>query len=120
MSDSADRTATRMLMVVTGLMGLGFVGFLVSALNWQPSVALAMLGSATFGAIAASTFWVSRAGGRRQMSEATPTGVRALAEQIEYDRDVVSQLEERLEFAERLLAEQRNPQALGRPEVTPR
>ena len=32
MSDPTDRTAVRMLMIVTGLMGLGFVGFLVSAL----------------------------------------------------------------------------------------
>lgn len=124
MSDSNDRSAVRVLTVITGLMTLIFGGFVISALNFEPAVALAMVGSAVFGAIATSTYWLSRRSRRPGSPADTPSsGVRALAdrlEQLEYDRDVVSQLEERLEFAERLLAEQRNPAALGRPEVTPR
>lgn len=123
MSESGDRTAVRMLLIITGLMGLGFAFFLVSALNWEPSVALAMLGSATFGAIAASTWWLAR-GGRRPSSPSTPSsGVGALVdrlEQLEYDHDLVAQLEERVDFAERLLAEQRNPAAIARPEASSR
>ncbi len=123
MNNSGDRTAVRLLMAVTGLMGLGFVAMVVSALNWQPSVALAMLGSATFGAIAASTWWLARGARHSVVSDKTPPGVRALVdrlEELEYDHDIVAQLEERLEFTERLMAEQRNPGAIARPEATPR
>lgn len=124
MSESSDRSAVRMLVAITGVLSLVFAGFVISALDWEPSVALAMVGSAVFGAIAASTYWVSRRSRRQVNLGDTPAGgVTALAdrlEQLEYDRDVVAQLEERLEFAERLLAEQRNPAALGRPEATPR
>lgn len=123
MSDPVDRSAIRLLMVITGLLGLGFVALLVSALNWEPPVALAMMGSAIFGALAASTWWLAR-GGSRSTTLGTPSsGVRALVdrlEQLEYDRDVIAQLEERLEFTERLLAAQRNPAAIARPEATPR
>lgn len=123
MSESSDRSAVRALVAITGVISLVFAGFMLIALDEEPAIALTMAVSAVFGAIAASTFWISRGGRGRSVSEQTSTGVRAIAdrlEQLEYDRDVVAQLEERLEFAERLLAEQRNPAALGRPEVTPR
>jgi len=38
----------------------------------------------------------------------------ALTEEIQHVRQEVSELAERLDFAERLLAQQRNPQGLGR------
>lgn len=124
MSDSNDRSAVRVLIGVTGVLSLAFIFFMLVALDEEPAIALGMAAAAAFGAIAASTFWVTRRNKRQGNTADTPSsGVRALAdrlEQLEYDRDVVSQLEERLEFAERLLAEQRNPAALGRPEVTPR
>lgn len=123
MSDSSDPSAARVLVGITGVLSLAFIFFLLIALDEDPAIALAMAAGAGFGAIVASTFWVTRRNKRQGSPADTPSsGVRALAdrlEQLEYDRDVVSQLEERLEFAERLLAEQRNPAALGRPEVTP-
>ena len=124
MSDSSDRSAARVLVGITGVLSLAFIFFLLIALDEEPAIALGLAVSAGFGAIAASTFWVTRRNKRLgNPADTPPGGVRALAdrlEQLEYDRDVVAQLEERLEFAERLLAEQRNPAQLPRPEATPR
>jgi hypothetical protein len=113
MIEPSDRAAVRALIAITGVLALIFSGFMLIALNEEPGIAVGLAGGAVFGAIAASTFWIARSRRRMFGSEDTPSsGFRALASrlaQLEDERDIVTQLEERVDFAERLLAEQRKP-----------
>lgn len=110
MSERPDSGALTVLWVVAVAAATTFLGFTAYALSREPGIAAYGVGGLCTGALLASLISMSRRrGGSRE-----PTTGEVLADRmqaLELDRERMLELEERLDFAERLLAEH---QQLGR------
>ncbi|HEU4827663.1 MAG TPA: hypothetical protein VFT04_00575 [Gemmatimonadales bacterium] len=116
MSISDDRRAVTALWIVTALITLLFGGFVSVAIVEEPLAALFGLAGLLVGALIVGCLQVTR----RRPEPGTPREDRvmeAIAERLESlegERGRVMELEERLDFAERLLARGRSEHKLER------
>lgn len=118
MSISEDRRAMTALWIVTALITLVFSGFVSVAIVEEPLAALFGLAGLIVGALIVGCIHVTRrrsepgSGHRDRLAEAL---VERL-ESLEAERGRVLELEERIDFAERLLARDRSARQLeGNP-----
>ena len=106
-----DGGAVAALWVVTVVAVLTFGWFTLAALDHDMSVALYGIAGVGLGALVATVIQMSRA---RARSAESAGAVEALAERMrafELEQERVAELEERVEFAERLLARPLNEEA---------
>jgi hypothetical protein len=109
MSLMDDRRAMVALWIVTGVLALIFGGFLFVSIIEEPIGALMGIGGLLMGALLAACVSLTR----RSADRATPARDRMLdgmaerLESLELERSRVMELEERIDFAERLLARER-------------
>jgi hypothetical protein len=109
MSLMDDRRAMAALWIVTGVLTLIYGGFLFVSIIEEPIGALMGIGGMMMGALLAACINLTR----RPSDRATPSRNRVLEgmaerlESLELERSRVMELEERLDFAERLLARER-------------
>ena len=111
MTDRQDPTALAILWVVAVAMVLAFLGFTVYALEQEPTIALYGLGAMCTGALLTKVIRMSRQRGTGMREPTTGEVLADRMQALELDRERMLELEERLDFAERLLAEH---QQLGR------
>ncbi len=118
MSVTDDRRAMTVLWIVTALSTLLFGGFVAVAIVEEPLAALFGLAGLLVGALLAACISITRRRG-----EALPAREERLLEamgdrleSLEAERARVMELEERIDFAERLLARERSGHQLkGNP-----
>ena len=118
MSVTDDRRAMTVLWIVTALFTLLFGGFVAVAIVEEPLAALFGLAGLLVGALLAACITITRRRG-----EVVPAReerlLEAMAERLdslEVERGRVMELEERIDFAERLLAKERSSRHLeGKP-----
>ena len=116
MSSTDDRRATTTLWTVTAVATLLFAGFLAVAIVEEPFAALYGIAGLLVGALIVGCISFTR-----HRSASAPTGgdrmLEGLAERLESlegERGRVMELEERIDFAERLLAQGQAEQVAGR------
>ena len=116
MSDTPDRRLTTALWIVTAAATLLFAGFLGLAIVEEPFAALYGIAGLLVGALIAGCIACTR----RRSASAPSDGDRMLEglaerlESLEGERGRVMELEERIDFAERLLARGQAEHAAGR------
>lgn len=101
--DESDGGALTILWGVTAVVAVAFAIFLAMALNWEPPAALLGLGGLFVGALLATTYQLSK---NRKRGRPAPEAVNALMDRmqvLELEQQRVAELEERVEFAERML-----------------
>lgn len=104
-----DKRAMVALWIVTGVLTLIFGGFLFVSIIEEPIGALMGIGGLLMGALLATCINLTR----RSSDRTTPSRDRVLEgmaerlESLELERSRVMELEERIDFAERLLARER-------------
>lgn len=118
MSVTDDRRAMTVLWIVTALSTLLFGGFVAVAIVEEPLAALFGLAGLLVGALLAACISITRRRGE-SVSAREDRMLEAMAERLESlegERGRVMELEERIDFAERLLAKERSSRHLeGKP-----
>lgn len=116
MNGTDDRRVVTALWIVTALATLLFAGFLALAIVEEPFAALYGIAGLLVGALIAGCISFSRhrsasapSGGERVLE-----GLAERLESLEGERARVMELEERIDFAERLLARGQAEHAAGR------
>lgn len=116
MADDQAPGALTILWILGIVLTLVFLGFEVAALSEDPPAALFGLGGACIGALLTTLVSMTRSRRRAKRPLEALDAVESLAERMqayELGQDRMAELEERLEFAERLLAERRHQPLLS-------
>lgn len=104
MADESEGSALTILWGVTVVVMAVFMIFMAIAMSEEPTAALFGLGGLFAGALLATTYQMSRNQKRRP---SPPEAVNALMDRmqiLEQEQQRMAELEERVDFAERLLA----------------
>jgi hypothetical protein len=107
MADDSESASLMTLWVVTAVCAITFVGFEIAALDHEPVIALFGLGGVCVGGLIASVIHLSRRRRETRRPIEVLDAVEALAQQMrtyELGQERIAELEDRLDFAERLLS----------------
>lgn len=121
MADDSESGSLTVLSIVAGVVSIAFVWFEIAALDSEPSATLFGLGGLCTGALIASVIHMTRQRWRACRPIEVLDAVDALAQRMgnyEAAQERVTEIEDRLDFAERLLAQDRSAEKLdvgGRP-----
>lgn len=105
MADESEGGALTILWGVTVVVMVVFMIFMAIAMSEEPPAALFGLGGLFAGALLATTYQMSR--NQKRRSSPPPEAVNALMDRmqiLEQEQQRMAELEERVDFAERLLA----------------
>lgn len=104
MADESDGGALTILWGVTVVVMLVFMIFMAIAMSEEPPAALFGLGGLFAGALLATTYRMSRDRKRQVPSPNAMNGLMDRMQMLEQEQQRMAELEERVDFAERMLA----------------